>query len=200
MKNVIILILILLIIFLLVNNENFIPVSIPKAFTAIDLNTKVFFGSPNVTTTSIYQNRFNLIPSTFGDGISEQDQLLYKKELTSNKCCLVEKKTFDNTSTINNIDSEYKYTEYTDTDCDLNNFDLNENKQLFFDGINNWSNNYCSNKTTNLGSCQHYDMECIDFVSEQQCKEYNDKMPVDRQNRNKIIYKWNPNTCYAIKT
>ena len=199
MKNIIIIILIILIISLLIDNENFgITNGLPKAFTPIDLNTQVYFESPNVTTTSIYQNRFNLLPVTFGDKISNEDYKLYTKDLTSKDCCLVEKKKFNNTYTIDNTQNEYKYTKYTGNDCDLDNFDLNENKQLFFDAVNDWSNNYCSANTSNLGSCQHYDMECIDFVSQEKCEEYNKKMPSDPQNR-KITYNWSPNPCFTIK-
>jgi hypothetical protein len=198
MKNIIIIILLILIGLLLIDNENFgINNGIPKAFTPIDLNTRIYFDQPNVTTTSIYQNRFNLFPTTIGDKVSN-DQPLFTKELTSKNCCLVEKKTFDGTQMIDNTQNQYKYTKYANDDCDLNNFNLNENNQLFFDGVNDWSNSYCSADTNNLGSCQHYDMECIDFVSEQKCQEYNNKMPPDPQKR-KITYNWNPKTCYAIK-
>ena len=60
MKNIIIIILIILIFMLMISSENFgITNGIPHAFTPIDYNTKVYFDDPNITTTSIYQNRIN---------------------------------------------------------------------------------------------------------------------------------------------
>ena len=90
---------------------------------------------------------------------------------------------------------EYSFSEYKDLDCDLNNFELDQNNQLFFDGINDWSNKFCSSDNSNLGSCKHFDFECIDFVSKDKCNEYNNRMPPDPLNR-KITFEWQKTPCY----
>jgi len=237
MKNIIIIILISVILLLLLDCENFVPVAIPKSFTPNDYNTRVYFNEPTVTTTSIYQNRFNLVPATMNTNqvnISEfyvpngssnpvntssnsvngssnpvtidkrlfdlkgVDNTLFVDDLTSNKCCLVEKKLFANNITIDNTKNKYNYTPYYGDSCNLDNFDLNENRQLFFDGVNGWDNSKCSEDKGTLGSCQHYDLECIDFVPENNCKDYNNKMPPDRQNRTNIEFTWNPKPCFTI--
>ena len=136
-------------------------------------------------TTSIYENRFNFIPSTINKNILSN---INNDDLKSNKCCLV-KKELDN----NNF--KYTYTLYNNLDCNINNFALDHNNELLFDGINNWNNNNCNNDTNILGSCQHYNFECIDFVDKETCNKYNDKMPPDPLNR-KINFTWSNKPCY----
>ena len=174
---------------MLINIENFNPVSsnTPKSFNNINSYYRILFPSTS-NTTSIYENRFNFIPSTMNDDKKLNKDNNYD-ELRSNSCCLV-KKILDN-----NDGFAYTYTPYSNNDCDLDNFELDQNNQLLFDGQNGWSNSYCSKDTTNLGSCQHYDFECIDFVSNDKCNEYNNRMPPDPQNR-KLTFNWNKKPCY----
>tara|TARA_B110000971_G_C20011926_1_gene502004 strand:- start:482 stop:1063 length:582 start_codon:yes stop_codon:yes gene_type:complete len=191
MKTFIIIFLLIIILFLITNKESFNPSNTPKSFIDTDLFYRIFLpGSSN--TTSIYENRFGFIPTTINDNKLNNDNSYFVKnydELKSNKCCLV-KKILDN-----NDGFRYTYTPYTDNDCSLNNFELDQNNQLLFEGQNGWSNSYCSTNTTNLGSCQHYNFECIDFVSKDKCYEYNNRMPPDPQKR-KITFNWNQKPCF----
>lgn len=192
MKTFIIIFLLIIILFLIANKENFNPINTPKSFIDTDLFHKISLpGSSN--TTSIYENRFGFIPTTINDNktLNNDNNHFVKNydELISNKCCLV-KKILDN-----NDGFKYTYTKYADNDCGLNNFELDQNNQLLFDEQNGWSNSNCSTETTNLGSCQHYNFECIDFVSKKKCDEYNNRMPPDPQKR-KITFNWNKNPCF----
>lgn len=128
-------------------------------------------------TTPIYYNPIDQLP---------------KKNIN---CCLVEKKYLkDDNSTPayrkNNTGGhfEYKYKKLANENCKLNLFHLNNNKQLFFDGYNNWSNDQCI-ETTNqnhssksLGSCRLNSKECVDFVTKEYCDKYN--------------MTWSPKTCH----
>jgi len=134
---------------------------------------------------TIYENRFNFVPLTTDNKFKTNTD----NRLSSSKCCLV-KKVLDN-----NDGFEYTYTKYQDDQCNIDNFELDQNNQLLFEGYNGWSNDYCSNDTSNLGSCQHYNFECIDFVSQDKCDEYNNRMHVDKLNR-KLSYNWKESPCY----
>jgi hypothetical protein len=187
MKNIIIFIL-LISIFLLISQENFNPVTLttPKSFINLDPYYTINNFNSNINTTSIYENRFNFIPTTINDKnlVSNIDS----DQIKSNKCCLVKKM-------LDNDNFKYEYTKYENENCNLNNFELDQNNQLLFDGVNGWSNDYCSPDTSTLGSCQHYNFECIDFTSKNKCDEYNSKMPSDPQDR-KITYDWSKKPCY----
>jgi len=50
---------------------------------------------------------------------------------------------------------------------------IDSNKQVYFEGNNNWSNTNCNHRAKKLGSCRNTNKECIDFVDENFCKEYN---------------------------
>jgi hypothetical protein len=195
MIKIIIIIIILICIFFINYCEEFTifnPVNkyTPNGFYDIDRYFRILFPSDNYTS-SIYENRFNFIPATINDNTLNNDISLSTSnydDLKSNKCCLV-KKVLDN----NNF--KYEYTKYSDNDCDIDNFVLDQNNQLLFDGINNWNNNECKNDTTKLGSCKHYNFECIDFVDKETCDKYNDQMPPDPLNR-KITFTWSNKPCY----
>jgi len=195
MKTIIIFIL-LIFIFLLSTKENFnhfnpVTLTTPKSFNNLDSFFRINNFNSTINTTSIFENRFNFIPTTINDAKLASDTNLATNnydEIKSNKCCLV-KKMLDG----NNF--KYEYTKYENEMCDLNNFELDQNNQLLFDGINGWSNNSCSAETSKLGSCKHYDFECIDFTSKDKCNEYNSRMPPDPQHR-KITYNWSSKPCY----
>lgn len=164
--------------------------STPKSYLNLDNFFRIFFPSDKYTS-SIYQNRFNFIPTTINDKTLDNDDNLstnYYNDFKSNNCCLV-KKELDN----NNF--KYTYTKYNNKDCNINNFELDQNNQLFFDGINEWDNSQCKNDNDILGSCQHYNFECIDFVSKDTCDLYNKKV-LFTPLKNKITFKWSAKPCY----
>jgi hypothetical protein len=191
-----IIIIILLILILLFNYSEpftiFNPVdeNTPNGFYNIDRFLRILFPS-NKHTSSIYENRFNFIPTTINDDKLNNDISLSTSnydDLKSNNCCLVKKE-------LNNNNFKYTYKKYNDLKCDIDNFVLDQNNQLLFDGINNWNNNECKDDTTKLGSCQHYNFECIDFIDKETCDKYNEKMPPDPLNR-KFAFTWSNKPCY----
>jgi hypothetical protein len=197
MTKTIIIIILLIIIYLLYNsNENFsyfntVDENTPKNNSEIDRFFRILLPSDKYTS-SIYENRFNFIPATINDNKNLNKDISlstnFYDDIKSNKCCLVKKELAGN----NFI---YKYKKYNDLECDLDNFQIDQNNQLLFDGINNWKNEECKDDTNKLGSCQHYDFECIDFVDKQTCDSYNSRMPPDPLNR-KITYNWSSKPCY----
>jgi hypothetical protein len=148
-------------------------------------NNNIYFPSDKHTN-SIYKNRINLIPITINN--KNFDNQLNNDNLKSNKCCLVKKE-------LDNDNFKYTYTKYYDNECNINNYVLNHNNQLLFDGINNWNNDECKNDTKKLGSCKHFNFECIDFIDEETCNNYNNKIPTDPLNRN-IGLIWSNKPCY----
>jgi len=199
MKLIIIFILLFSILILFFNIENFsyfntVTSSTPKSFIKNkDYYTINFSNNANTdTTTSIYENRFNLIPTTINDNTLDKNNGQYNNsyiELRSNKCCLVKKNLV-------NDSFKYAYTVYNNEDCNLNNFELDQNNQLLFDGVNNWSNDNCSIDNSKLGSCQHYDFECVDFVTQDTCNTFNNNMPTDPQNK-KNKFTWKSTPCFS---
>ena len=164
----------------------------PKGFLDIDRFVRIFFPSDK-NTSSIYKNRFDFIPVTINymsEKLNNDISLNTSNydDLKSDKCCLVKKELDGN-------NFKYIYKKYNNMDCDIDNFELDQNNQLLFDGINNWDNNECKNDTNKLGSCQHYDFECIDFVDKETCDTYNERMPKDPLNR-KIGFTWSNKPCY----
>lgn len=126
----------------------------------------------NENTTSIYDNRLNLIPTTININVPNN---MYNNKIKSNKCCLVKKEL--------NM-AKYKYQKYNDLDCDIDNFILDNNNQLLFDGINNWNNNECNDNSIFLGSCKNNNLECFDFIDKKTCDDY------------KLT--WSNKPCYVI--
>jgi hypothetical protein len=88
-------------------------------------------------------------------------------------CCLVEKKYLPDNSNQYGGSFKYKYKKLSNENCDLKLFRLDSNKQLFFEGENEWSNEFCSSKKNKLGSCRFVNKECIDFVDQDYCKKFN---------------------------
>jgi hypothetical protein len=133
-------------------------------------------GSDNEYTSNeaVYKSDADNSKPTFSNPIDYQP----KNKLN---CCLVEKKYIeDNKNTPIKLRNstgghfKYVYTKLEDEKCDLKLFRLDNNKQLFFDGVNNWSNNYCkvNNSKNVLGSCRLNSKECIDFVDKNYCDKY----------------------------
>jgi hypothetical protein len=177
---------------ILYNYFNPVNKNTPKSFYEMDDYYTLNFSQPTevwnneTKVPSIYENRFNFVPLA----IYKQPDNITTDRLSSSKCCLVQKFANDDDQ------FQYTYKKYENNDCNIDNFELDHNNQLLFDGYNGWSNDYCTDNNSNLGSCQHYDFECIDFVTKTTCDEYNKRMPLDKQNR-KILYNWSPLPCYT---
>jgi hypothetical protein len=98
-------------------------------------------------------------------------------------CCLVEKKYVSNKNELFGGNFKYIYTKKTNEECNNDLYNLNSNKQLLFDGVNNWSNKYCDNQSEALiGSCRNINKECIEFVDKKFCDNYR--------------MKWSSKTCH----
>jgi hypothetical protein len=104
------------------------------------------------------------------------------------KCCLVEKKYLPDDKSLNGGNFKYVYNIKDKDECDQSFYDTN-NKQLLIDGVNNWSNEKCSEKS-DLGSCRMINNECIDFVN----KDFCDKVPgmvwSEKTCNNPLEYVW----------
>lgn len=173
-------------IYLTLSYEFFNPINIntPLSFNEnnyfkliIDDNTKINYNN-KIDNVSIFDNRINLTPI-----IKNYNTIESNKQ----KCCYVQKQLSDD---------NFKYDFKVYDNCDIDDFELDHNNQLFIDGLNGWSNSKCTNDNNILGSCKHLDFECIDFVSKKTCDMYNDKMPLDPLHR-KINFTWSPKPCYA---
>jgi|UniRef100_A0A6C0EDQ9 hypothetical protein len=91
---------------------------------------------------------------------------------TENSCCLVNKKYIKNNDSLYQGKFEYEYDVLNNNECNLENYRLDSNRQLFFDNINNWSNSNCKKNNNYLGSCRNTNKECIDFVDKNFCDHY----------------------------
>jgi hypothetical protein len=125
-----------------------------------------------------------IIPDSF-QKYADQD-LTYDDLLTGDakpkiSCCLVEKRFLPNSKEMYNGSFTYTYKKMNNENCNLDKFRLDNNKQLFISGHNNWSNENCSKTKSILGSCRFVNKECIDFVTPDFCKKLN--------------MKWSSNTC-----
>ena len=126
---------------------------------------------------------------------SDKSNPLYNTGLSyqpaqSLSCCLIEKKYLPDTTNRYGGSFKYKYKKLENENCDLKLFRLDSNKQLFYDGENGWSNEYCTNKKSNLGSCRYVNKECIDFVSKDFCKKYNMTWSSERTCHDPLEFKW----------
>jgi len=93
---------------------------------------------------------------------------------TITNCCLVEKKYVSNKNELFGGNFKYIYTKKTNEECNNDLYNLNSNKQLLFDGINNWSNKHCIDNQSEalIGSCRNINKECVDFVDKKFCDNY----------------------------
>ena len=119
-------------------------------------------------------------------------------ELTPNlktKCCLVEKKYLPDNTNIYGGNFKYLYTNKENEQCNPLLYESNNNQQLLIDGMNNWSNQYCSDNTDSktgkkLGSCRMINNECIDFVDKKYCDTINGMVWSDKTCNNPLEYVW----------
>lgn len=117
--------------------------------------------------------------------------------IDSSNCCLVQKK-FDSGN------FNYIYTKLKDNNCNNELYELDQNNQLLYDGVNNWSNNNCNEKTSLLGSCRIANLECIDFITKERCFNITSegksddmlRFNISNQTNNPIRKtKWSNKTC-----
>jgi hypothetical protein len=168
-KNIILIILLLMICY--INNDSCI------------FNEKFDILSDNNFITNHSYKSDNTQPQEY---ISE---LTYQPKITRD-CCLVEKKYVPDVNNEFGGNFKYKYKKLSNENCDLKLFRLDNNKQLFFENENNWSNEKCNNNIINgIGSCRNVNKECIDFVDKTFCDQY--KMTWSKKTcNNSLNYKW----------
>jgi len=174
---IIYLILILCILIFFKSNENFSYFNLNYNFNTpishnnlYDTYQKVDFNQSNLkdinqSNVDIFDNRINLknIASYKYNNIETTNKL------ESNNCCLIKKK-FDSGN------FSYNYLPLKNEQCNIDLYELDNNNKLLFDGVNNWSNKNCNNNNTILGSCKKANMECIDFVTEEECNKFSNNI------------------------
>jgi hypothetical protein len=146
---------------------------------------------------TIYKNQILL--NTTNPYLKIEKKLISNDKIDSSNCCLVTKKF--------NGDYYYDYQKMSGEKCNIDLYNLNKDKTLLFDGVNQWSNDYCNTISTKsyLGSCRNKNFECFDFVNENQCIDYknaeskglsdflNFNEKISLRNRNNIV--WSEKTC-----
>ena len=131
------------------------------------------------------------------------DIVPFTKEINSDlnkKCCLIEKKYVpvpDNNSLYGG-NFKYNYTSLENEKCNIELYDVNNNKQLLIDGVNNWSNDNCSEKNTVLGSCRMINNECIDFVDKEFCSKIPGMVWSSKTCQNPLEYVWQDKITRSI--
>ena len=180
--NIIFYIIVLLLFYFITNTEHFDPLYETLSFSLkekdkITLEKKQSF-FPNETTHTKYEflpQNVKHLDETLSFSLKEKDKIT--------NCCLVEKKYVSDKNELFGGNFKYIYTKKTNEECNNDLHNLNSNKQLLFDGVNNWSNKYCDNKSdVVLGSCRNINKECVDFVDKPFCDNYR--------------MKWSPKTCH----
>ena len=123
------------------------------------------------------------------------NQLDYKPVNNIN-CCLVQTEYLPDPSNQFGGNFKYKYKKMANEECDLKKYRLDNNKQLFIDGYNGWTNDRCEDnlakekdKTFSLGSCRNINKECIDFVDKEYCDKYHMTWSI-KTCRDPLEYKW----------
>jgi hypothetical protein len=150
---------------------------------------------PQNIQTNIFTNRIKLKNIANYDYVNN---IITRNLLDSSNCCLVQKE-------FNEGKFNYTYTPLKNDKCNINLYELDHNNKLLFDKVNRWDNNNCNNNTNKiLGSCRKADMECIDFVSEDQCNNITNESKGDfllkfnHKNKNNVFSTktiWSNKTC-----
>jgi hypothetical protein len=180
MKLILLYFLILIVLLLLINTTENMTDIIP--YNNVNNNLKINFNIDNKgiatrdindRTTEIVDNRLNFISISPSDPniIALEDNTDYNNNYSllkndSKNCCLVNK----------DIYNDYNFEKlYGNEQCNVNSYDLNENRQLLIDGVNGWDNNYCANNLDNqpLGSCRNNNKECVNFINKTKCESIN---------------------------
>ena len=126
-----------------------------------------------------FNNRILL--KTTNPNLEIEKNLNSNNKLDSSNCCLVTKK-FNGTY-------YYDYEKMSGDKCNIDLYILNKNKELLFDGVNNWSNN----DINKLGSCRNNNFECNDFILEETCNKYRENTKGVLKNKTNI--KWSNKPC-----
>jgi hypothetical protein len=114
---------------------------------------------------------------------------LTKEQGTNMKCCLIEKKYVPSSEGMYGGNFKYIFKKLENENCDLKLFRLDNNKQLFIEGNNNWNNNDCDENVKEIGSCRWVNKECVDFVDKEFCDKY--KMTWSEETcHNATPYRW----------
>jgi hypothetical protein len=142
------------------------------------------------------------------------NQLDYKPVNNIN-CCLVQTEYLPDPSNQFGGNFKYKYKKMANEECDLKKYRLDNNKQLFIDGYNGWTNDRCEDNSFSLGSltiqakpellssiidfeskdskllgsCRNINKECIDFVDKEYCDKYHMTWSI-KTCRDPLEYKW----------
>lgn len=106
------------------------------------------------------------------------------------KCCIVEKKYLPDKSNLFGGNFKYLYSNKENKDCDPSLYDLNNNKQILIDGMNNWDNNKCNEQNSIIGSCRLINNECIDFVDKEFCDKYPNMIWSKKTCNNPLQFIW----------
>lgn len=146
------------------------------------INNYEFFS--DIVSDNIYTNNYE----TYKKSEEYISELSYEK-YPNRKCCLVEKKYIPNENNKYGGDFSYIFKELENENCDLKLFRLDSNKQLFFEGENNWSNDNCNPENKIIGSCRFVNKECIDFVTKDYCDKYNMTWS-DKTCHNQLDFQW----------
>lgn len=131
----------------------------------------------------LFNNRIKLLNT---HNIPHTNSIKTSNLIDSSNCCLIQKK-FDSGN------FSYIYTKLKDDKCNNELYELDQNNQLLFDGINKWSNNNCSIEKSKLGSCRVADFECIEFITKDACSNI---IADGKQNKDFHIKTiWSNKTC-----
>ena len=126
----------------------------------------------------IYKSRIELEPNNWSP----------PESVNNINCCLVSKD-------LNNF--KYNYQKLSNDECDINLYNINHERQLLFDNVNNWSNNYCSNNLDDqiLGSCRRDNFECVDFIDKNTCDNFNNGIKLSQMKEKNTKVEWNKEIC-----
>ena len=187
------------------SNDNYETNAPYKSSKKIDLSLNIpttneyYFGMNNNDLIKLKSMSIsdNIYQSDYHPDLNTNNNLVLKDneispEILNNesklKCCLVEKKYISDGSHTYGGSFIYKFNKLENEACEMNNFMLDSNKQLFFDKTNetannipnnslmewsnNWSNNNCDIKNNILGSCRSDGKICIEFIDKNVCDTY----------------------------
>jgi hypothetical protein len=162
-----------------------------KPIEKFDLGMGLDLGSANEYTEfeSPYKSAFDKTNPVYYNELEYQP----KSQI---KCCLVQNKYMPDSSQMFQGTFKYKFRKLENEQCNIKSNRLDNNSQLFIDGLNGWSNTSCNEKTNKLGSCRNVNKECIDFVDKEYCDKY--KMTWSKKTcREPFEYKWIDRTSFT---
>jgi hypothetical protein len=204
MIHIIILFIFFILFFYNLYSENFtyfnlnLDITNPKSYNNINNNYYDINFHNKIKTSGINNYTDDINNDIFNNRIKLQNiNTLSTNLINSNNCCLIQKR-------FNSGNFNYMYTKLKDSDCNNELYELDQNNQLLYDGINNWSNDNCNKDTSILGSCRIANLECIDFITKEECFNITSegksdnmlKFNMSNQNNNPIRKTiWSNKTC-----